>query len=554
MRKLITIRCQNNNTETQYPLGTSLFTILEDQKIKLKYDAVGAYVNNEVEELSYEIYKSKTVNFFDVENSDGMRMYIRSLFFVLLKAVKDIYPDITVMVEHAISNGYFCELAREQKEISQEEIDKIRLQMQSIVNKNIPFVRKEILRSEAIDIYEKNNAPEKARLFKQMGSIYTEVYELDGFIDFFYGYLIPSTGLIKNFGLQKLRHGMLLRIPEPGDINSLKPVIEQDKLFDVFSEHKRRVRILNANNIGRINEHLETGNIGNLIKVAEALHEKKIADIAAKISSDSKIKLILIAGPSSSGKTTFSKRLQIQLMVAERNTVQISMDNYFVNREDTPKDEKGEYDFETIKALDLELFNKNINSLIKGEEIEMPKFSFENGKRFYDGEKLKISDKTIIIVEGIHALNPELTKQIEKELKYQIYISALTQIGIDGHNRIPTTDNRLLRRMIRDAKFRGYSAQETIKRWDSVRSGERKNIFPYQENCDIMFNSALIYELAVLKKHAEPLLREIPETCIEHAESLRLLNFLSYFKEIPEKEIPPTSILREFISDSSFSY
>ncbi len=549
------IYCVNTDTNKKYKFGTSLSEILNDLQIADKSSIVGALVDNETKELSYRIIRPHNVNFFDIRHPEGMRMYFRSLYFVLMKAVKEIYPDKDVMIEHSVSKGYFCQISRINLSGKSNKVDEIKQKMAEIIKKDIPFTRHEILNEKAIRIFIKNNYTEKARLFKQSPSLYTCVYKLGGLTDYFYGYLVPSTGYLKVFDLIQLYDGMLLKIPNPSNPDKVQKFVKQDKMFDILEEHKKWSEILNTANVGRLNEQIIQGNAGELIKISEALHEKKIAEIADLIKNRKKIKLILIAGPSSSGKTTFSKRLAVQLKVAGLKPVQISLDNYFVDREFTPLDENGEYDFESIDAIDLVTFNQNINDLQAGKTIDIPKFSFETGKRFYDGTTLSADNDTILIAEGIHALNPKLTQNIENKIKYKIYISALTQIGIDGHNRIPTTDNRLIRRIIRDYKYRGYSAYDTLKRWESVRRGEEKNIFPYQEHADIMFNSALLYELAVLKKHAEPLLKEIKQIEKEYAESTRLLKFFSYFKDITiEEEIPPTSILREFLGKSTFHY
>jgi len=513
-------------------------------------------VDNELQELSYRIIKPHTIEFIDITHIDGMRMYFRSLYFVLMKAVKTIYKDnIDVMIEHSVSKGYFCQLSGIDLTGQTEQVNAIKNKMLEIIKSDIPFVRNEIHNTEAIEIFENNNYPEKARLFKQSPALYTCVYTLGDLFDYFYGYLIPSTGYLKVFDLIQLYDGMLLKIPKRSNPNELKPFVKQDKMFDILEEHKRWVGILNAANVGRLNEQIINKNDSELIKISEALHEKKIAEIAESIKNKGNIKLILVAGPTSSGKTTFSKRLAVQLKVAGLKPVQISLDNYFVNRDKTPIDENGEYDFENLEALDIKTFNENINDLQAGKTIDMPKFSFEKGERYYDGSKLSADDDTIFIAEGIHALNPKLTANIDSNIKYKVYISALTQIGIDGHNRIATTDNRLIRRIIRDYKYRNYSVLDTLKRWESVRRGEEKNIFPFQEEADIMFNSALLYELAVLKKHAEPLLKDVNQKEPEHAEAKRLLKLFSYFKHINiEDEIPPTSILREFLGESTFHY
>ncbi len=553
---MLKIECVFTNQVKEFPFGTKLSEIIKVTKPELKYPALGALVDNEVQELSFRIIKPHKVEFIDITHQDGMRMYFRSLYFVLMKAVKDLIPDADLMIEHRVSRGYFCEIKGFNLTENKELIRNIKKQMLKIIKADYPFIRKDILNSEAIKIFETNNHPEKANLFKQSPALYTSIYQLDNMLDYFYGYLVPSTGYLTKFDLIPLYDGMLLRIPQKQNPEQLEPFVKQDKMFDVLGEHKHWVKALNTANVGRLNDRINEGYGGELIKISEALHEKKIAEIAEKIKERKKdIKLILIAGPSSSGKTTFSKRLAVQLIVAGLKPVQISLDNYFVNRENTPLDENGEYDFESIDAIDSKTFTENINDLQAGKTIEVPKFDFETGRRFYDGTKLSANDETVIIAEGIHALNPQLTEHIAPEIKYRIYISALTQIGIDGHNRIPTTDNRLLRRIIRDHKYRGYSAFETLKRWPSVRRGEERNIFPYQEQADIMFNSALLYELAVIKKYAEPLLKNICQAEYEYAEARRLLKFLSYFKDLNEEdEIPPTSILREFLGNSSFHY
>ncbi len=552
---MLKIECICTNQTKEFPFGTTLSKIAEITKPKLKYPVLGALVDNEVQELAFRIVKPHKVEFIDITNQDGMRMYFRSLYFVLMKAVKDLIPDADVMIEHRVSRGYFCEIKGMDLRKSKRIINDVKNQMKEIIKADYPFIRKDILNSEAVKIFEKNNLPEKANLFKQSPALFTSIYQLDNMLDYFYGYLVPSTGYLINFDLIPLYDGMLLKIPQRLNPKELEPFVKQDKMFDILEEHKQWVKALNTANVGRLNNQITSGKGGDLIKISEALHEKKIAEIAEKIKARKSVKLILIAGPSSSGKTTFSKRLAVQLIVAGLKPVQISLDNYFVDREKTPLDENGEYDFEALEAIDIVTFAQNINDLQNGKTIEIPKFNFETGKRYYDGTTLTADDETVIIAEGIHALNPEMTEQIAPEIKYKIYISALTQIGIDGHNRIPTTDNRLLRRMIRDYKYRGYSAFETLKRWPSVRRGEEKNIFPFQEQADIMFNSALLYELAVIKKYAEPLLKYICQSEPEYAEAKRLLKFLSYFKDMDnEDEIPPTSILREFLGNSSFHY
>ncbi|OQY04390.1 MAG: AAA family ATPase [Bacteroidetes bacterium 4572_117] len=554
MGKNIKIHCLNNSKEKSYQLGTSLSDIIKDQKIKLDYPILGAMVNNQLEELSYEIYKPKTIDFIDITHRDGRRMYIRSLSFILIKAVKDLFPDRQIKIEHSVSKGFYCEIEGIKKVDMPQTTSDVENRMKQLVGEDISFDRKEILVKEALEIFKQSNFNEKCLLFKTCPQLYTSVYYLDNYVDYFYGYLVPSTGYIKVFDLVGYFDGILLRIPRRSKPNELQPIIHQKKMFEIFREFKTWGDIIGVGSIGSINKQVLNGHSSELIKISEALHEKKIAQIADMISHRKKAKIILISGPSASGKTTFSKRLSIQLKVLGLKPFQLSLDNYFVNRDKTPKDENGEYNFEILEALDLDLLYNNLHNLIEGELVKMPKFSFEDGKRHFPDEPISISDDEIFVIEGIHALNPKLSDRFESELKFKIYVSALTQVGIDHHNRIPTTDNRLVRRIIRDYQYRNYSALDTIKRWPSIRRGEDLYIFPHQEECDVMFNSALFYELGVIKKHAEPIIKQIHSIDKEYSEAKRLLKFLSYFQDIPEEEIPPTSILREFLSGSSFKY
>ena len=555
MRKSIEITCVNNNSKKEYPLGTGLMEIIEDQKLQLDYKILGALVNNEVEELNYQIFKPKTIEFIDITHKDGWRMYNRSLFFILIKAVKELFPDKNVKIEHSISKGYYCEVSGVAQEDLLQVSSDIENRMRKIVDDDIPFERKELLVEDAVEIFKKNGFDEKVLLFETCPQFYTSVYYLDNCVDYFYGYLVPSTGYIRVFDLVNYFDGMLLRVPNRKNPDELQPIVHQNKMFEIFREYKTWGDIIGVGNIGNINKKVVEGCAGELIKISEALHEKKIAEIADMISQrKGKLKIVLISGPSASGKTTFSKRLSIQLKVTGLKPFQLSLDNYFVNREDTPKDENGEYNFEVLEALDLDLLYNNLHDLLEGKAVKMPKFDFTEGKKYFPDEPITISQDTIFVIEGIHALNPKLMDRFDEDLKFKIYISALTQVGIDHHNRIPTTDNRMLRRIVRDYQYRNYSALDTIRRWPSIREGEDKYIFPYQEECDVMFNSALFYELGVLKKHAEPILKQVHPIEKEYAEAKRLLKFLSYFQDIPEDEIPPTSILREFLSGSSFKY
>lgn len=557
MSHKLRIFCKNNNNYKEFPVGCTLLDIYKGFNLDMPYQVVSAKVNNRSEGLMFKVYNSKDVEFLDVRDSSGMRTYVRSLCFVLYKAVKEIFPHGKLFVEHPVSKGYFCDL-QIGRPISEEDVKQIKDRMQEIIDADIRYKRVECQIAEAVKVFSENGMEDKVKLLETSGALYTYYYKLDGTVDYYYGNLLPSTGYIKIFDIVKYYDGILLRIPNKNNPNKLEEVIRQDKMFDVFKEHLRWNSILEVNNVGDFNIKCEQGLATDLINVAEALQEKKIAQIADTIYGRSlngdKVKLILIAGPSSSGKTTFSKRLSVQLMTNGIRPYPISLDDYFVDREQTPLDENGNYDYESLYALDLELFNNQLTTLLQGGEVELPRFNFTTGRKEYRGEKLKIDDHTVLILEGIHALNPELTKQISNNSKFKVYVSALTSISLDDHNWIPTTDNRLLRRIIRDYNYRGYSAQETISRWPSVRAGEDKWIFPYQENADVMFNSALLFEFAVLRGYAEPILTGVPRNCPEYAEAYRLLKFIKYFVPIHDKELPPTSLLREFLGGSSFKY
>jgi uridine kinase len=526
-----------------------------DMNIKTEFPICGALVNNKVRELSFDIVKPKNIFFIDYAHPDGQRMFIRSLFFVMYAAVKDLYPDAKLKIDHAISRGYYCELEGTGIDFNETYINEIKIRMQELIAENLPFVRQGKQLNRILEEYIQNGLDDKVRLYADSGWLYAYIYYLGNVGNYFHGHLLPSTGYIQNFDIEKFNGGMLLRLPSDHNFRRLRDYVPQQKLFEVFREHKEWAEILDVADIGKLNSFVKQQKEGEIIKISEALHEKKIAHIADVVAHrNPRPKLVLIAGPSSSGKTTFSKRLAVQLAVCGLKPKMLSVDNYFVDREHTPVDENGNYDFESLDAIDINFLNEQLQALIGGETIEVPKFSFTEGKRSFDGELMELKDDQILIIEGIHSLNPLMIPSIDPSITFRIFISALTSISIDDLNPISTTDNRLIRRMIRDAKYRGYSALETIKRWPSVRRGEEKNIFPHQENADVMFNSALLYELGVLKKYAEPLLKSVPENQPEFAEALRLLKFISYFKHIDEKEIPPTSLLREFLGGSSFRY
>ena len=557
MKQSVQIYCKNNNIYKDFPIGSTLLDIYNGFNLDFKYQVVSAKVNNRIEGLRFKVYNNKDVEFLDCKNPSAMRTYVRSLCFVMYKASKELFPTSKLRVEHPVSKGYFCNLDIG-RELSLEDISLIKSRMQEIISENIPFYRKECRTSEAMELFKKQGLTDKVRLLETSGSIYTYYYDLGGTIDYYYGSLLPSSGFINVFDVIKYYDGILLRIPNKNNPNVVDDLIKQEKMLDVFKEHLNWHDIMGVRTVGDLNIACRKGHATDIINVAEALQEKKIAQIADDIyhkgSNGDRIKVVLISGPSSSGKTTFSKRLSIQLMTNGLKPVSISLDNYFVEREQTPKDENGEYDYESLYALDLDLFDQQLQALLKGEKVNLPTFNFETGKKEYKDNTLQLEENTILILEGIHALNPELTPHIKRENKYMVYVSALTTISLDDHNWIPTTDNRLLRRIIRDFNYRNYSAEETIGRWLSVRDGEDKWIFPFQENADAMFNSALLFELAVLRQYAEPILMCVPRNDPAYSEAYRLLKFLKFFHPIQDKEIPPTSLLREFLGGSSFQY
>lgn len=556
MDKQVTIYCKNTKSYHIYPLGTSVIEIYQDLNIQLKFPVMAARVNYKVEDLNFLIYKPKDIEFIDLSTPSGMRVYVRSLSMVMAKAVSELFPQATLRIEHPISKGYYCKLDNLGEPVTTEVITRIKDRVNLIISQGKRIVCEEKQTKEVKELFVNQvHQRDKLALFETLGNPYFRFFRIDDFIDYYNGVLLPSTDYLGIFDLIEYYDGLLLRVPSRENPVELEEVVYLPKMYDIFKEYVGWNKILNLNNVADFNIACRNNQSFNLIKVSEALHEKKVASIADMISQRSeKVRFVLVSGPSSSGKTTFSKRLSIQLIVSGLKPVVLSLDNYFVNREDTPLDENGDWDFEHLHSLDLGLFNQNLKQLLNGEEIEIPFFNFEDGKRYYKGEKLKLHEDSILIMEGIHALNPELIPDIPPETTFKIYVSALTTISIDNHNWIPTTDTRLLRRIIRDYRFRNYSARETIARWPSVRRGEEKWIFPYQENADVLFNSALLFELAVLKRHAEPILAEVPKYCDEYTETHRLIKFLNYFVPIHDREIPPTSLLREFVGGSSFRY
>jgi uridine kinase len=556
MENQITIYCKNTKSYHNYPIGISLNEIMMDLKIEEKFKIVAARVNYKVEDLNFLVYKPKDIEFIDISTSSGMRVYVRSLSMVLSKAIYELFPNATLHIEHPISKGYYCRIENLNQPVTAELISQIKKRVDEVISSGKKIICEEKQTTEVKKLFvNKFNQQDKTALFETLGNPYSRFFRIDDYIDYYNGVLLPSTDYLYLYDLIPYYDGLLLRVPNRENPEMIEGVVHMQKMYDIFQEFVGWNKIMNMSNVGEFNIACRNNQSFNMIKVSEALHEKKVASIADMISQrEEKVRVVLVSGPSSSGKTTFSKRLSVQLMVCGLKPVVLSLDNYFVNREETPLDENGDWDFEHLHSLDLNLFNQNLKSLLAGEEVEIPSFNFEDGKRYYKGDKLRLGEDSILIMEGIHALNPELIPDIPKKVTFKIYVSALTTISIDNHNWIPTADTRLLRRIVRDYKFRNYTARETIGRWPSVRRGEEKWIFPFQENADVMFNSALLFELAVLKRHAEPILAEVPKYCEEYTETHRLMKFLNYFVPIHDREIPPTSLLREFLGGSSFRY
>lgn len=553
MKQVIQIRCKNNKKTLEVPIGSTLYDVYAAFNLNMNFGPISAKVNNKVEGLDFRVFHNKDVEFLDLYSASGMRTYIRSLFMVLCKAVHDIYPKSKVVIDIPVANGYYCNI-NIHREVTNSDIENIRQQMQTIINQALPIQRYEATTEEAINMFRKLGDEAKVKLLESTGSLYTTYYKLDDYVDYYYGAMLTNTSQIKLFGVEKFFDGLLLRVPSSENPAKLDNFINQDKMFEVFRMHHRWQEILGVRTVGDFNEAVKQGFSNDLINVSEALQEKRISQIAETIANKKEVKVVLIAGPSSSGKTTFCKRLSVQLLTCGIKPVQISLDDYFVNRVDTPKDESGDYDYESLYALNIPLLNEQFLALFRGDEVQLPSYNFQTGKSEMKGKKLQLNSDNVLIVEGIHALNPMLTNDIDDNKKFRIYASALTTILLDDHNYIPTTDNRLIRRIVRDHKYRGCSAQETIRRWPSVRAGEKKWIFPYQENADIMFNTAMLYEVAVLKAQAEAVLEQVPENCNEYAEAYRLRKFLGYFSSLPFRSLPPTSLLREFLGGSSFKY
>ena len=553
MKQVLKICCKNSKKTQDVAIGSTLSDAFKQFNLKMPYGPVCARVNNRVVGMNYQLYHNKDVEFLDMRDASASRNYTRTLFFILCKAVHDLYPGSRVVIDIPVSNGYYINLDIG-RAVTDDDATRVRERMQQIIDAKIPIERFEVRTEEAIRMFEQKGDDAKVKLLRSVGSLYTVYHRIDDYVDYYYGSLLTNTSGIYLFGLERYFEGLLLRIPSKHDPSQLGALVKQDKMFEVFLEQRRWQHILGVSTIGDFNEAVKAGQATSLINVSEALQEKKISQIADQITTHPEVRAVLIAGPSSSGKTTFCKRLSIQLLANGIRPVQVSLDDYFLDREKTPKDAAGDWDYENIRALDINLINLQLNALFRGEEVELPKYDFLSGRSVMSGKRLRLADRQVLLVEGIHALNPELTAQIPKKQKFHVYISALTSILLDDHNYIPTTDNRLLRRIIRDHKYRGVSAQETIRRWPSVRAGETKWVFPYQENADVMFNTAMLYELAVIQEQAAPLLEQVPENCVEYSEAYRLRKFLSYITPIPNRTLPPTSLIREFLGGSSFRY
>lgn len=564
MEPTITVYCKNTHSYHEVPRGISLIELKDLLGIQLPYPIIAAHVNYKVENLDFRLYKPKDVEFLDASTPSGMRAYVRTLGMVLGAAINELYPRTDLRVEHPISKGYYCtlqwhvdkntepEAEKEPPVLTKEMIAAIKQRMLQIIAEDRPIYEEEKQTKEVIKLFASRYNNETS-IFEALGNPYCRYFRMGDYIDYYTNVLLPSSGYITLFDIVPYQDGLLMRIPNRQNPTVLEDEVSQDKMFSIFREYNRWNKLLRINNVSDFNIACKQNKSFELIKLAEALHEKKIAQIADAIA-EKRPKIVFISGPSSSGKTTFSKRLQIQLLVDGIRPEVLSMDDYFVNRVDTPRDENGNWDFEDVHAVDLPFFRQQMHDLLDGKEIDLPTYDFGKGERVFEGRKLKLQKDSVLVIEGLHALNPIILPDVDKDLTFKIYVSALTTINIDNHNWIPTTDIRLLRRVVRDYKYRGYSAKETIARCPSVIRGEQKWVYPFQEEADVMFNSALIFEFAVLKRHAEPILSEVPKFCEEYTEAHRLLKFLQYFIPVPEKEIPPTSLLREFVGGSSFRY
>lgn len=552
---IVNIYCVNLQRELSVPYGTPLLEVIQQHHITSDSEFIGALINNKVRDLTYRIHKPAVIDLFTYYSTHGRNMYIRSLHFLLCKAVDDLLPrNVKLHIKHSISSGKFCTLDNLNEPLTDDLVHRLLTQMKKVASRNIPFERVGMLTADAVKAFQDHGLEDKYELFKDRDRIYTSVYRLENTINYYYGFMVPSTGSLKNFGLEKYENGMLLKIPSAKNIDILPKTHLMPKLFSIYQQDKQWVERMGVPYVSDMNKQIETGNAQDTILMSEAFQEKRFASVAETIHQKGGVKMVLISGPSSSGKTTTCKRISVQLGVLGYHPVQISVDDFFVERDETPLDAEGKMDFEALEAVDLPLFNKTLSELIQGKRVELPTFDFQRGTKVWTGKSIQLDEKSIMVIEGIHCLNPRLTEQVPDEVKFKVFVSALTSISIDRQNPIPTTDNRLIRRIVRDYNYRGYSALDTLRRWRSVRAGEEKNIFPYQENADEMINTSLVFELGALKPYALPILHAVPETAPEYAEAVRLIKFLSFFKTIPEASLLGTSILREFVGGSKFTY
>lgn len=556
MTETIKIVCDNSSSSIHVNMGTSLMEVAKMLSLEGHQPFIAAYVNNNIKELTYRIYEPVVLRFVDITHFEGMRVYHRTLFFTLNKAVHDIYPNNTFRIKHSVSKGFYCEIDG-MNDIPESELERIRQRMHELVDQDIPIVKERLLTQEAVQRYEQLGFADKLELIESRPHLYVTIYSLANMVGYFYGALAPSTGYLRLFELSKYYNGIHLAVPKRSNPDQIEPMIHQNMMFDIFKEYKAWVDIMGVSTLGSLNNKVLKGHSSELIKVAEAFHEKKMASIADAIYHANEVRgtrIVLISGPSSSGKTTCAKRLGIQMRILGLTPVLISLDDYFVERHLTPLDKNGEYDYESLEAIDVKLFNDHLRRLLSGESVDIPRYDFITGKRETHDKPLLLDERSVLVVEGIHGLNPRLTSEIDDAKKFKIYVSALTSVSMDNLSRISTTDNRLIRRMVRDYATRGSDATSTLRRWESVRRGEDKHIFPYQENADVMFNSSLFYEISVLRRFVEPLLHEVPDTVPEYGEARRMLEFLDNFIPVEPQEIPPTSVIREFIGGSSFKY
>jgi uridine kinase len=559
---MLQIRCKNNNITKSFPEGASLLDVYQEfaDELKMPFPVVAANVNNTPQGLKFRLYQNRDVEFLDARVGAGHRVYVRSLCFVLYKATQDLFPGSKLFIEHTISRGYYCNFKKRNNDpLTESDIQHFSERMQEIINLDMPFRRNEATTEEAVRVFAERGFSDKVKLLETSGQIYSDYYTLGDTADFYYGPLVPSAGYITVWGLEPYHDGMLLRVPDWNDPSRLAEKVDMPKTYEMFAEKTRWDIIMRLSNAGDVNKAILKGHASELIQVSEALQEKKIVQIAEEIDrrfhqEENPLRIVLITGPSSSGKTTFCKRLSVQLLACGLRPYSVSTDDYFVNRVDTPRLPNGDYDFDNIETVEYKLLEDHLTRLMKGERVEVPEYNFTTGKREWNGKKLKLNNDTVLIIEGIHALNPLLTKSIPDSAKFKIYISALTSISLDDHNWIPVRDNRLLRRIIRDYNKGAFTAQQTISQWPNVCEAEDQWIFPYQETADVMFNSALNIEFAVLRPHAEIILASVPKNCPEYTDAHRLLKFLHYFMPVSDKEIPPTSIMREFVGGSSFKY